>query len=60
MNNRLTFIQLSFSTNDSCQTRYMVIVEVIDEEVQKIHLVPVPTWLIFYSEEYKFYCPNLN
>ena len=60
MKNRLTFIQLSFSTNDSCQTRYMVIAEVIDEEVQKIHLVPVPPWLVFYSEEYKFYCPNLN
>jgi hypothetical protein len=54
------FIQLSFSTSDSFEARFMIIVEVINEEVQKMHLVPLPAWLVFYSEKYKFYSINLN
>jgi len=60
MENRPTFIQLSFSTEDSCHSRYMIIVEEIDAEVPKIYLIPVPSWLVFYSEKYRFYCINLN
>ena len=60
MKNRSSFIQLSFSTDDSCQKRYMIIAEMVNEEVQHVHLVPVPSWLVFYSEEYRFYCINLN
>jgi hypothetical protein len=60
MENKPIFIQLSFSTSDSYESRFMIVVEVIDEEVQKVHLVPVPSWLVFYSEKYKFYCINLN
>ena len=60
MDNKPMFIQLSFSTSDSFEARFMIIVEVINEEVQKMHLVPLPAWLVFYSEKYKFYCINLN
>ncbi len=59
MENR-SFIQLSFSTDDTCQKRFIIIAEVVNEEVQYVHLVPVPAWLVFYSEEYRFYCINLN
>jgi len=55
-----TFIQLSFSTDNSFEARYMIILEVINDEVQRMHLLPVPSWLVFYSEKYKFYCINLN
>lgn len=54
------FIQLSFSTSDSYKARFIIVVEVISEEVQKVHLIPVPSWLVFYSDKYKFYCINLN
>jgi hypothetical protein len=54
------FIQLPFSTSDSYESRFMIVVEVINEEVQKVHIVPVPSWLVYYSEKYKFYCINLN
>jgi len=60
MENKQKFIQLSFSTSDSYESRFMIVVEVIDQEVQKVHLVPVPAWLVYYSEKYKFYCINLN
>lgn len=60
MENKPMFIQLSFSTSDSFEARFMIIVEVINEEVQKMHLVPLPAWLVFYSEKYKFYSINLN
>lgn len=60
MRDRPLFIQLSFSLDDSNQNRFIIIAEVVNEEVQNIHLVPVPSWLVFYSEEYRFYCINLN
>ena len=60
MKNRPTLIQLSFSDEQSCLERYMVIVEMKSGEIPKLHLVPVPTWLVFYSEKYKYYCINLN
>lgn len=60
MENKPIFIQLSFSASDSYESRFMIVVEVLAEEVQKVHLVPVPAWLVFYSEKYKFYCINLN
>ena len=55
MENKPKFIQLSFSTSDSYESRFMIVVEVIDQEVQKVHLVPVPAWLVYYSEKFKFY-----
>ena len=60
MNDRPIFIQMSFSTDDSFQKRFIIIAEVVNEEVQHVHVVPVPSWLVFYSEEYRFYCINLN
>jgi hypothetical protein len=60
MENKPIFFQLSFNTSDSYEARFIIVVEVIGEEVQKVHLVPVPSWLVFYSEKYKFYCINLN
>ena len=60
MENKPIFIQLPFSTSDSYESRFMIVVEVIGEEVQKVHLVPILSWLVFYSEKYKFYCINLN
>ena len=60
MENKPKFIQLSFSTSDSYESRFMIVVEVIDQEVQRVHLVPVPAWLVYYSEKFKFYCINLN
>jgi hypothetical protein len=59
MENR-SFIQLSFNTDGQYNKRFMIIAEVVNEEVQHVHLVPVPSWLVFYSEEYRFYCINLN
>lgn len=60
MKNTPTFVQLSFNTDDEFKNRYLIIVEVDNQEVQYVHLVPVPSWLVFYSEEYRFYCINLN
>ena len=60
MENKPTFIQLSFHTDDQFKNRYLVIAEVVEQEVQYVHLVPVPAWLVFYSNDYKYYCLNLN
>jgi hypothetical protein len=60
MKNGPKFIQLGFSTGDSNLSRYMVLAEVLDQEVQRLHLIPIPSWLEYYSEKYIFYCINLN
>jgi hypothetical protein len=51
---------MSFSTDDSFQERFIIVVEIVEGEVPKLHLVPIPSWLVYYSKEYKFYCVNLN
>lgn len=51
---------MSFNTDDQYQERYIIIVEVIDGEIPKIHLVPVPSWLVYYSKEYRYNPINLN
>ncbi len=60
MENKPIFIQLSFNTSDSFEARFMIVVEVSSEEVLNVHVVPIPEWLVFYSEQYKYYCINLN
>jgi len=60
MENNSTFIQLSFNTDDEFKNRYLVIAEVVEQEVQYIHLVPVPAWLVYYSKTYRYCCINLN
>lgn len=53
-------IQLHICIDDSYKERYMIVVEATEGERPLVHLVPVPQWLVFYSEEYKFYCMNFN
>lgn len=60
MKHKPKFIQLSFSTDDTYRERYFIVTELVDGEKPKIHLVPVPDWLVFHSEEYIYCCINLN
>ena len=60
MKNTTTFIQWSFNTDDELKNRYLVIVEVVDQNVHCLHLIPVPAWLVYYSETYRYYSINHN
>jgi hypothetical protein len=60
MKYRNNFIQISFSTDDTYRERYFVVIELIDGKDPKLHIVPLPDWLVFHSEEYIYYCINLN
>lgn len=60
MNSKTTFIHLTFSINYTDVPRYLVLAEISDQTVKGIYLVPIPSWVVFYSETYKFYCINFN
>jgi len=60
MTRKPKIIQFAFSTDDTYKERYMVVVEIVEGKYPKIHIVPVPSWLVFYSEDYLYYCINLN
>jgi hypothetical protein len=60
MKHKPKIIQLFFSTDDTYRERYMIIAELIDGEDPKLHIVEVPAWLVYHSEEYIYYCINLN
>ena len=60
MKNKQKFLQLSISTDDPHRKRYFVIVEFTDNGNPKLHIIPLPDWLVFYSEKYLYYCINLN
>lgn len=60
MQNRLKFIQLSISTDENFHERYFVIAELREGQEPRLHIVPLPDWLVFYSEKYQYYCINLN
>lgn len=60
MQNRPKFIQLSISTDNSLSERYFIIAEIREEKEPRLHIIPLPDWLVFYSEKYPYYCINLN
>lgn len=60
MNSKTTFIQLSFNIDNADVSRYLVLAEISDQIVKGIYLVPIPSWVVYYSETYKFYCINFN
>lgn len=60
MKRRPALIQLPFWADESYTERYMIVIEAIEGETPVLHLVPVPSWLVYYSNVYKYYCINLN
>jgi hypothetical protein len=59
MENR-SFIQLSLSTDESFEARYMIVIEIVEQKIKKVHIVAIPSWLVYYSEKYRYYSINLN
>jgi hypothetical protein len=60
MKNKHKFIHLLVSTDDTYKYRYFILLELIDDGDPKLHIIPHPDWLVFYSEKYIYYCINLN
>lgn len=60
MTNKQKFLQFSVRTDESCRKRYIVIVEIVENEDPILHIIPLPDWLVFNSEKYHYNCINLD
>ena len=60
MKTRPKFYQLPFSDIEFFDERYLIILEIVEGEVTKLHIVSLPHWLGFQSDKYRYHSVNLN